>query len=135
MNQENVRLIERWLELQTSHEMDKLANIFTDDVVYEDVAIEAVAVGHAKIKELFETIYASMPDYTVKLVSAVADEDRGGAEFIMSGTHVGDFPKLPATGKYFSLRAASAMRFSNGRISHWNDYWSVSTFKEQVGLE
>ena len=135
MTQEHVRLIERWLELQASHEMDKLADIFTEDIVYDDVAINSVTVGHAKLKELFETIYASMPDYTVTLVSAVADEDRGGAEFIMSGTHVGDFPKLPATGKSFSLRAAAAMRFSNGRISHWNDYWSVLTFKEQVGLE
>ena len=135
MNQEHLKLIERWWGMQTSHDMSKLEDIFTPDVRYEDLAIEAVAVGYTELKELFESIYVSMPDYNVKLVSAVADEERGGGEFLMSGTHVGDFPDLPGTGKPFSLRAASAMRFTNGRVSHWNDYWSVTTFKKQVGLE
>lgn len=140
MNQTNVRLIERWLELITSHEVDKFADLFTDDVAYEDVAVGAVMKAPAGVIELLEGVYASIPDYKVTLVSAFADEDRGGSEWIMSGTHLhdmklADFPVLPATGKPFSLRAASILRFSNGRISQCHDYWSVATFKQQVGLE
>lgn len=62
-------------------------------------------------------IYASMPDYAQTLVSAVTDEHRGGAEWIMSGTLTGDFPGLKATGKPFSVRAAAAIRFRDGTIS------------------
>ena len=134
MNQENLRLVEQVAAFQTSHEIDKLVALFAEDICFEDVALGIVASGHASVKELFESIYASMPDYTMTLVSAVTDEDRGGAEWLMSGTHLGDFPGLPASGKSFSLRAAAVMRFSTGRISHWTDYWSVSTFKEQVRL-
>lgn len=135
MIQEHVRLIEQVFALQTSHEIVRLLPLYADDIIFKDVALEILASGHAKVKELFESIYVSMPDYTATLVSAMADEHRGGAEWIMSGTHMDDFPGLPATGKSFSLPAASMIRFSGGRISHWTDYWSVSTFKQQVGLE
>lgn len=134
MNQENLRLVEQVAAFQTSHEIDKLLALFAEDIYFEDVALGMVASGHNSVKEMFEKIYASMPDYTMTLVSAVTDEDRGGAEWLMAGTHLGDFPGLPASGKSFSLRAAAVMRFSKGRITHWTDYWSVSTFKEQVGL-
>jgi steroid delta-isomerase-like uncharacterized protein len=135
MTEEHMRLIEQVAALQTSHEIDRLLQLFADDATFEDVALGIVANGHAKIREMFESIYASMPDCAMTLVSAVADKRRGGAEWVMSGTHMDDFPGLPASGKSFSLQVAAMIRFSNGRISHWTDYWSVSTFKEQVGLE
>lgn len=72
MTQANVRLIEMVAALQTSHEIDKLVALFADDVVFEDVALGIVARGHAKMREMFETVYASMPDYAMTLVSAVS---------------------------------------------------------------
>ena len=136
MKQEHVRLIEEVVACQTSHDIDKLLTLFTEDILFEDVALGIVIHGHAKVRELFESIYASQPDFAMTLVSAVADEQRGGAESVMSGTLLGDFPGLPpANGKPFSVRAASAMRFSAGRISHWTDYWSLSNFEEQVGIK
>lgn len=135
MTQGNIRLVEQVAALQTSHEIDTLLELFAEDATFEDVALGIVAEGRAKIREMFESIYASMPDYAQTLVSAVADEHRGGVEWIMSGTLTGDFPGLKATGKSFSLRAAAAIQFRNGRIGRWADYWSVSTFKQQVGLE
>lgn len=134
MTQENVRLIEQAAALQSAHDADKLAALYLEDAVFEDIPFEAVARGHAEMKAFWRATWASMPDFTMKLVSTVADDRRGGAEWIMTATHSGDFLDYPATGKSFSLRAASIAEFSNGRIIHWADYWSLSTFKEQVGL-
>lgn len=135
MSQDNVRLVEQVAALQTSHETDKLLALFAEDATFEDVALGMVADGRANIREMFESIYASMPDYAQTLVSAVADKHRGGAEWIMSGTLTGDFPGLKATGQPFSVRAAAAMEFRYGCISRWTDYWSVSAFRQQVGLD
>lgn len=135
MTQEHVRLVERVAALQTSHEIEDLLALFTDDVVYEDVPFGVVKRGHAEAKELFEGTWTSLPDFAMTLKSVVADEDRGAMEWVMSGTHLGDFLEYPASGKSFSLRAAAVMRFSNGRISHWTNYWSLSSFKKQLGFE
>ena len=135
MSQSNVRLIERWFEIQTSHDLKSVADLFSNDVVYEDVALGLVKHGPSQVVELLQSLYHSFPDFAVTIVSAVADEVRGGAEMIMSGTNEKENFGMPGTGKPFSTRAAAAMRFSNGRITHWSDYWSVETFKKQVGLK
>ena len=135
MTQGNVRLIERWFELQTAHDLGAMPALFTADVIYEDVALGLVKNGPAEVVDLLRSLYDSFPDYAVTIVSAVADDHRGGAEMILSGTNERENFGMPGTGKPFSIRAAAAMRFADGRIAHWSDYWSVSTFKKQVGLE
>ena len=135
MNEDNKRLIEQVYEFETSHDIDKLLTFFAEDATFEDVPLEVMAKGHAEIRHLFETMFVSMPDFAIRPVSIVTDEDSGSAEWIQSGTFRGDFGDLKATGKPFSVRGAVIVRFANGRISRWTDYWSKSTFKEQVGLE
>jgi steroid delta-isomerase-like uncharacterized protein len=109
--------------------------LYTQDGVFEDVPFNALARSHDEMKDFWQGTWTAMPDFTMTLVSAVADEHRGAAEWIMSATQTGSFQGLPATGKPFTLRAASMARFTDGRIAHWADYWSLSSFKQQVGLE
>lgn len=134
MTPKHVQLIEQAFALETSHDIDKILTLFSEDAVFEDVPLNIVAHGHAEIRKLFETMFVSMPDFTMTPVSVVADESSGSAEWIQSGTFSGDFLDLKATGKRFSVRGGAMVRFANGRISRWTDYWSKSTFKEQVGL-
>lgn len=133
MKKDNAQIIEKIAELQTSHDIEGILALFDDKFVFEDVALNLVVKSRADLKKMFEDIYSSMPDYTMTLTSAFADENHGNAEWIMSGSYVNEFPELPAaSGKSFSLRAASIIRFRQGRISRWNDYWSVATFENQV---
>lgn len=53
----------------------------------------------------------------------------------MSGTHQGDFPGLPATGKRFSgIRGATILEIVSGKIRRESDYWDAAAFMKQVGL-
>lgn len=137
MTRENQRLIEQVYEFETSHEIDKVLALFAEDATYEDVPLEVMARGHAEIRNLLETMFVAMPDFAIRPVSIVTNEDSERAEWIQSGTFCGDFGDLKAseTGKPFSVRGALIVWFANGRISRWTDYWSKLTFKEQVGLD
>jgi len=56
-------------------------------------------------------------------------------EWTMSGTHKGDFPGLPATGKRFSsIRGATIVELKDGKIIRCSDYWDAAIFMRQVGL-
>lgn len=130
----NLQLIKQWAALNTSHEIEKLLDLFTPDAIYDDVPLGIVTRSRAELKGLFEATYIAAPDWKATIVSAMADEELGAAEWVMSGTHLGDFPGFPKSGKSLSVRAAAIVRFADGRISHWSDFWSLSTFKEQLGF-
>ena len=135
MSEGNIELIRQMAEFETAHDRERLFALYTDDVIFRDVALDVLATGKDEVRQLLETVYAAMEGYSMTLTSVYADENGGGAEWIMAGKHIGDFMDFPATGISWELRAASIMRFSNGLVSHRSDYWSVSSFTKQVGLE
>lgn len=65
MTEENKRLVEQVYKFETSHEIDKVLALFAKDATYEDVPLGVMAEGHAKIRELLETMFTSMPDFTI----------------------------------------------------------------------
>ncbi len=52
----------------------------------------------------------------------------------MSGTHKGDFPGMPATGKRFSIRGVTIIELQGGKIRRNSDYWDAASMMKQVGL-
>jgi predicted ester cyclase len=52
----------------------------------------------------------------------------------MRGTHRGDLPGMPATGKQVDVRGASILEFAGDRIRRCSDYWDMATFLKQLGL-
>jgi len=68
---------------------------------------------------------------------------RGGRTLLRSGrrvrrlwgTHKGDLPRIPATGKRFSsVRGATILELEAGKIRREADYWDAATFMKQVGV-
>lgn len=134
MFETNIQLMRRMAELETAHDRDALFALYTDDVVFRDVALDVRATGKPEVRKLLESVYAAMKGYSMTLTSAYADEHGGGGEWIMAGKHTGNFMDWPATGIAWELRAASIMRFADRLVSHRSDYWSVTSFTKQVGL-
>lgn len=50
MSQDHVRLVELVATLQTSHEIDKLLELFADDATFEDVALGRFADDRADLR-------------------------------------------------------------------------------------
>ena len=76
---------------------------------------------------------AAIPDFTISLASGLVDGDLAAAEYVISGTQAGDLPYLAATGKRFSLRAASVFTLAGGRIQRESRYYNMLSFLTQLG--
>jgi steroid delta-isomerase-like uncharacterized protein len=127
------RAIENWAKLWSAHDMQRLLQIFTGDAVYEDVTMGAVNRGAAAITTFGEGFLAGFPDVTFELQSSFANGINGGAEWVMRGTHSGNLPNLPATGKRVEVRGASIFEFAGDKIRRCSDYWDMATFLKQLG--
>jgi steroid delta-isomerase-like uncharacterized protein len=128
------QLIDEFCRRWSAHDVDSLMQLFTDDIVYEDVALGRVNRGKAELTTFAKEFLSSFPDVTFEATSKSASESRGAAEWTMRGTNLGDSPEMPATGKSVEVRGVSVLMFEGDRIRRCTDYWDAAGFLRQLGV-
>ena len=128
------RLIDEHWAAWSSHDMSRLLALFTEDLLYEDVTMGVMNRSAAELRAFAEGFIAGFPDVTFEVRSSFANGTSGGAEWIMRGTHRGDQPGMPATGKRVEVRGASVFEFAGRKIRRCSDYWDMATFLRQLGV-
>jgi steroid delta-isomerase-like uncharacterized protein len=118
----NIHLVDEWARLLSIHDLDGLVQLFSDDVVYEDVALGVVNRGQDALRTFASRFITAFPDVTLA---------QAGAEWVMRGTQTGDLPERPATGRRIDVRGASILEFANGKIRRVDDYWDRATYLDQ----
>ena len=129
------RMLDDWATAWSSHNPEKVLALFTEDCVYEDVPFGVVTRGKEQLRAFAEGAFAAVPDFRFELRTRFVAGSWAGMEWVMSGTHKGDLPGMPATGKRFSgMRGATVIELQAGKIRRNSDYWDSTTFMKQVGL-
>ena len=136
MSKDTEEMLRRYYAAWGTGDPDAVARFFGDGAVFEDLAFAARFDGPAAIREFARITYAGVPDFRVEPETIVVGENgSAAAAWVMSGTHRGDLPGIPATNRTFRVRASSVIEIApDGRISHMTDYWSPDAFRREVGL-
>jgi steroid delta-isomerase-like uncharacterized protein len=128
------QLVDAWGTRWSAHDPDGLVALFTDDLVYEDKALAHVHRGPDELRAFVQETVSGFPDVTFEMRSSFTTDAGGGAEWVMRGTHTGDLPGLPATGRAFEIHGASILEFAGNRIRRCTDYWDMVGFLKQLGV-
>jgi steroid delta-isomerase-like uncharacterized protein len=132
------QLLDEWAVAWSSNENtnpERVLALFADDCVFEDVTFGVVVRGKEALRSFVSGAFAAVPDFKYGVTSRFAARQWAAVEWAMSGTHAGDLPGIPATGKRFSsVRGASILELEAGKIRRESDYWDAATFMKQVGL-
>jgi steroid delta-isomerase-like uncharacterized protein len=128
------RMLDDWATAWSSHDPERVLALFTDDCVFEDVTFGVLTRGKDDLRTFASGAFAAVPDIKFELTSRFAAGQWAAIEWVMSGTHKGDFPGMPATGKPISVRGSSIFELEAGKIRRESDYWDAATFMKQVGL-
>lgn len=70
-----------------------------------------------KLRTAFEQFRAAFPDWRQELVQLVAEDDTVVARFRCTGTQVGDWQGLAATGRTMKVDEVYFFRFADGRVA------------------
>jgi steroid delta-isomerase-like uncharacterized protein len=127
-------LIEEWAAGWTTHDVERVAASFTDDCIYEDVAMGVVNHGKDELRAFGSGFLAAVPDFDVKLHAHFVCGGWAAAEWEMSGTHTGDLPNMPASGRSFTVRGSSVFELAGDRLHRCSDYWDVAAWLRQLGF-
>jgi steroid delta-isomerase-like uncharacterized protein len=123
-----------WAAAYSSGDADRLLALYTDDALWEEVAIGLAAHGQDEIRAHLDRLFTAVPDFTVDVNNGFVAGDQAVVEWVISGTYSADFPGLPpAAGQHFSLRGASVFELTDGKIRRYTEYWDAYAFLVQLG--
>ena len=120
-----------------SHDVNGILDFYTDDFIYEDLALGIVKHGKKEFTDYINSMFVDFPDIKWEVKSAFGTNYWQANEWIMSGTHAHSTMTknaIPATGKTFSIRVAGIYQLRNGKYDRETIYMNMVTFLQQMGL-
>jgi steroid delta-isomerase-like uncharacterized protein len=119
----------RWSAAWNSHDPAKVAALFAEDGVYEDIPFGSTNRGAAALRKYAADYFAAVPDMKTVVTGSALRNGSGYVEWVFSGTDVG----LYKTGKPFSIRGVSIIATKNGKVTRDRDYYDLAALMKQVG--
>ena len=130
------RVVREYLAAWNRHDVEALTALFTDDCVYEDVALGRLEQGKERVRALVESVFVDLADFRMEAASAFGVGDWAATEWTMTGRFVhSTVPGLAATGRSFAVRGATILALRDGRIRRNSDYLDVPSFLRQTGAK
>jgi steroid delta-isomerase-like uncharacterized protein len=129
---ENKESVRRLYELLNQGEVEQIADVVVDDYEEHD-PLPGQGTGREGVLDRFTLITRALaPHFTVE--DMVAEGDRVVVRWTNSGTHVGEFAGIPATGRPFTIAGIDIYRLVDGKLSeHWHVIDQLSMLG-QLGL-
>ncbi len=77
---------------------------------------------------------AAFPDLKITIQEQIAEGDKVMSRLSTTGTHLGDFQGMPATGKSFNMEGWTLDRIVDGKIVEHRTIDDVMSMMRQLGL-
>jgi steroid delta-isomerase-like uncharacterized protein len=106
-------------EVWNGRQLDALDDLYAPDYVADYRPYGPLRHGPDAVREMVERTWATFPDYHEELLSMVAEDWRVAVHLRTSGTHLGAWGPLPATGKRLEFEEMIVLEFDeSGRVVH-----------------
>jgi steroid delta-isomerase-like uncharacterized protein len=119
----------------SSARLDKLMDMYADDIQFEEVIFAHKANGKAALRDFYDAFFNS-PDageHVFTVTGYTGNTDGGASEWTWQAKHAGNCLGVPAQGKETSTKGVSVMTFKNGKVASQRDYWDANAVLRQLG--
>lgn len=119
-----------------AHDAKKLAALYSDDVAFGYPSMEGwrETKGRADLEKNMGEFFAAFNDAKVTTVRGFHVGDVVVLEWLLNGTHSGDFMGMKPTGKRLGYRGVSVMWFGDAGVKREHMYFDHITFMGQLGV-
>ena len=130
---EHIQLHQQHLTHQASGNTGALQHDYAEHAVVEDGMYPEPIVGRTAIMARKSTGLAAVSDFQLQITNRVVHGNQLSAEWVATGTHSGDLPDMPATGRRFTLRGITVSVRQNGKIVREAIYYDLDHLRRQIG--
>ncbi len=130
--------VKRWEAAWNSHEPDRLLELMTDDIVYDDSAWPTTMRGHDDVRHFLDSVWRAFPDLRFELTDGpylATGEPKAAFRSVGSATHTGpiDPPGFAATGKRIEFEGADFHEYRDGRVCRLRIVFDMMDLGRQIG--
>lgn len=112
----NAELVKAFYEIIVSeNRLDELDRYISDDCV-QKVGEKEIHIGIIGMKKHLVALKETYPDYAMKIIRQYSDGDYVISEFIMRGTHKGEFIGIKPTNKVLEITGVDIDKVVDGKI-------------------
>jgi steroid delta-isomerase-like uncharacterized protein len=131
--------VNRWVTAWNSHEPDRLLELMTEDIVYDDSAWPTTMHGHGDVRTFLDYTWGAFPDLRFLMTDGpyiVPGQPKAAFWWKGAGTHTGalDPPGLAPTGKAIEFEGADFHEYRDGRVSRLRILFDMADVSRQLGL-
>src|ERR1035437_6834127 len=101
---------------------------------YEIIATGEVFDGAAEVQSFYDENYGAFPDFTVSIEHVHHADDSVVGEGMITGTHLGPYRGLPATGRSVRWPICAVFVFEQDRLVSERVYFALGTLLRQLGV-
>lgn len=118
-----------------AHDAKKLAALYADDVAFGYPSMEGwrETKGRADLEKNMGEFFAAFSDAKVTTMRGMHIGDVMVLEWVLNGTHSGDFMGMKPTGKRLGYRGVSVLWFGDKGVKREHMYFDHVTFMAQLG--
>jgi steroid delta-isomerase-like uncharacterized protein len=129
----------RYLAAWNSHEPERVLELMTDDIVYDDSAWPKTMRGKAEVREFLDSTWRAFPDLTFEGVGSpllAPDEPRAASWWRGTATHSGPIepPGIPPTGRRIEFEGADVQEYRDGKVARLQIVFDMADLARQLGL-
>ena len=133
----NRAAIKRFVDAANAHD-SKLLSEVVDEVFDPEMRsgnpMPIEASGSEGVKKVFALLHAAFPDLHIGVEDLIAEGDKVVTRERITGTHLGNYMGLSATGKRVAYNEITISRFENGRIVEAWAVVDVMSVMRQLGV-
>ncbi|GAB3435640.1 ester cyclase [Flindersiella endophytica] len=109
-----------------------------DEVFAPDVRVGTPlpleTTGAEAMKEVFVRLLQAFPDLHITVEDVIAEGDKVVCRNTVTGTHLGEYLGIPATGRSVTYKEIMILRFDNGRVVETWGVVDVHAQLKQLGV-
>jgi steroid delta-isomerase-like uncharacterized protein len=131
--------VKRWEGAWNSHEPERLLELMTEDIVYDDSAWPTTMRGHGDVRTFLDYAWRALPDLRFDMADGpYIAPGRPEAAFYWTGraTHTGplDPPGLAPTGRQIEFEGADFHEYRDGRVCRLRIVFDMMDVSRQLGM-
>lgn len=130
----NLAAVAGVLPYWNAHDLDGVLHYYDPEIVWHNVALEELYQGKEEVGGFIQVLFTALPDLTFEVTERVAEGPLIAEQWVMGGTHEGEFLGVPPTGRRLRIEGMSMVRMREGRFLRDDFYFDASSVMRQLGL-